>query len=253
MAKVTLDLEGPKIPVERFLEAVEALLTLLREIDRDLGKKADPSLTWFIADLKGGSAHVGVAALPKFKRLPAPFAQRVISTAAGGISALERNVERRPAHFSDAALEAARTLTSAVGVRSNRQQQLAQVRIRFGQKHVHMTEQTAATVERLIGPRSTSLGSVEGRLEVISIHDREHFRVLDRVTGRLVSCYFEGGDLNTVMKMLGQRVAVFGILRSRATGEPHSIEVKTVEGNVTVLPDETQLPTLAEMRGILGS
>lgn len=250
MAKVTLELDGPTIPVDRFLSALEALLTLLREIDRELGDRGEPSLGWIISGLRSGSAHVSVAPQPRIKKTAAVHAQRVIQAAAAGLAKLEHDGDRRPRHFSDGALEAARTLTQSVGTHKER---LVQVRVRFGPKQLQLTERTAATVEQLIGPQSKSLGSVEGRLEVISIHGREHFRILDRVTQRTVACYFQQGDLNTVWAMFGKRVAVYGILRSRASGEPISIEVKDVATDVTVFPPEDELPTPREVRGLLAT
>lgn len=245
MAKVALDLDGPRVTVGRFLKAVESLLVVLREVDKEVSRRPKASLRWVISELRTASAHLAAVAEPVDEGVGRGSIGEIVNTAADGIALLERDGEERPRHFSDTALEAAKSLTSTLKKGS-----VSRIHLTFSRRRIEVTPRTAATVDRFIGEQFKSLGSVEGRLEVISIHGRPLFRVYDRVSRRPVDCHFTKADVEDIWPAFGKRVTVYGILRSRASGEPVSIEVKGT-GDVVVQPPDDELPESSQVRGIL--
>ena len=245
MAKIVLDIDGPRVTVDRFMKAVESMVTVVSEVDKELSGDRHGTVRWIVSKLSAGSAHLEATAEPRTKDITPSVIDRIVKTAAGGLLALEQNENGRPRHFSDTALEAAKTLT-----RTLQKGSISRVQVTFNRKRVEVTQRTAAAVDRLIGEKFKSLGSVEGLLEVISIHGRPHFRVYDRITSRAVDCYFTG-NIENIWRAFGKRVSVYGVVRSRQTGEPVSIEVRGLE-DITIFPPDDELPRPSDIRGILG-
>ncbi|HVV63553.1 MAG TPA: hypothetical protein VHD14_17530, partial [Pseudolabrys sp.] len=62
-----------------------------------------------------------------------------------------------------------------------------------------------------------------------------------------VRCYFPENLLTDVFEKFRKRVEVSGIIHYRKNGMPVSIRAETL----TALPDDSELPTVGDVRGIL--
>jgi len=71
--------------------------------------------------------------------------------------------------------------------------------------------------------RLAPVGTIEGVLESLNIHNQPQFTVYDAVTGRGVRCYFRASALSEVTAAVGRKVAVSGILRRDPEGRPQQI------------------------------
>ena len=69
----------------------------------------------------------------------------------------------------------------------------------------------------------------------------------DDFSGRVVTCKFRQDMLDEVKEGLKHRVLVYGTLKRNAQSLPVSITVSEIEA----LPDESQLPTIEEMSGLI--
>ena len=79
---------------------------------------------------------------------------------------------------------------------------------------------------------SESLGSVEGRLEVIDIQRPSTFTICDRISGHPVSCHFEKSatSMEKVKGLLGKRVVVRGKILYFSDGIPRAIrDIEAIE------------------------
>ena len=56
------------------------------------------------------------------------------------------------------------------------------------------------------------------------------------------------GLIDEIKDALGKRVSVYGLIRSREDGQKVSVEVEDME----VFPNETELPSIKDIIGILG-
>jgi hypothetical protein len=91
-------------------------------------------------------------------------------------------------------------------------------------------------------------GTIEGKLEAIQeTFGTLQFQIRDSLTRQRVRCYFPEELLPDVMSKFRQRVEVAGAIHYRGNGIPISIEAETIEA----LPDDRDLPTAKEVRGIL--
>ena len=91
-------------------------------------------------------------------------------------------------------------------------------------------------------------GTIEGRLETIQDRDGKLLlQVRDAMLRQNVRCYFAEEMLPAAFDMFRKRVEVTGIIHYRRNGSPISIEVSQIEK----LPDDSELPTLDDVRGIL--
>jgi hypothetical protein len=89
------------------------------------------------------------------------------------------------------------------------------------------------------------IGSVEGRLEVLSGHGGLAVVVYDPIDERAIKCEVTAQQLETALKSLLKRVEVSGTIRYRGDGSPVSVRVD----NIVPFPELT--PPLNEVRGLL--
>jgi hypothetical protein len=176
---------------------------------------------------------------PVSKEVPFTAGRAVAGLIVEGLAQLERQAER-PAHFSDKALEQARSLANLVS------EQLPSIIVRNSEHEALLTKHVVANVDAILGAGRVSYGTVEGHLDALNIHERPSFAVYDARTGRRVECHFgEQVTLDDVLRAVGKRVAVRGLMRvrpDRITVDAHSLRV---------FPSEDDLPSPREVRGLL--
>ncbi len=237
---VNLDLEG-EVTLEALVQAAEALLSMLRDIDAQATQRAGGSLNWVVKDLEGGSAHVVVAPAAKDERTPI-WAGRTVTRAFGeGMAQIARGGDR-PKYFTDTALRKALALNSLLGAYG-----VSAVRVRVDGAQVDLTRDTARKVKDVVEGTLRSIGSIEGKLETISVHGQPYVNVFDSVTGHAIRCNISHQLVDKARDALKKRVQVFGTIYSRPSGEITSVRVRDFE----VFEDEIELPTVEMMRGIL--
>lgn len=242
-ATVGLDLEGPRVTLDRLIEAAAALLHILQDVDSQTTQRAGGAHDWVVSGLSGGSAHIELTPAPKDERVQFRIRREVVANFARGMAQIAERPEK-PAFFTDRALQYARELNALTGETG-----ISAVVIRANGTSVRVTREMAKHVTSIVEGDLKTIGSVEGRLETISIHGQKYFNVYDAVTGRPVRCVFAEALLEQVTKALGKRVMVRGVLHSKRGAEPTSMKVDRLE----LFPDPSELPTVAMMRGILNN
>ena len=214
---VSLRLEGEEVPAATFFAAAGSLLTLLREVGRSVA--GEKPVEWRLADLRGGSAVVTLR--PSVES--ADGASAAIHRALTGLAEMDA-AARRPAHFTDRALRSARRLGSLTKA--------------AGRLVVYAEGQSAETpacsvsgrlaehAARLLPSAHTATGSVEGRLEALTIHGNNSFVVFDTLTGHGVECRCDRETLDRAAAHLGKRVLAKGEIRYGADGKPKWVAVE---------------------------
>lgn len=236
-----LHLEGPRVTLERLARSARAALALLREVDSEITRHAGGALEWVVEDLRSGSAHISAFPEVKHDNIPSNAVEKILDSVGQGLEEIESEA-RRPRYFTDSALEMARELTGAL-----RDEGIIAVTIRTNGVAVSLTTRLAANVDELISGKLKSIGSVEGRLETISLHGKEFFSVYEALTGKAVRCYFPRKLLDRVKEALSKRVQVSGTIWTTRTGETVSIQVDSIE----IFPEESDLPSARTVRGLL--
>jgi hypothetical protein len=92
-------------------------------------------------------------------------------------------------------------------------------------------------------------GTIEGRLH--AIHEGHYgnlqFQLMDVALRQKVRCYFPEEMLPEVFDKFRKRVEVTGVIHYRKNGTPISIDAERIEA----LPDDSELPSARDVRGIL--
>ena len=96
-----------------------------------------------------------------------------------------------------------------------------------------------------IGAASTAFGSLEGRIEALTVHDSIAFSICDSVTNRLTPCECSRETLKAALKHFDKRVSVRGEIRFNARGEATSMKVDEVHPLGT-----GPLPQAKDIRGL---
>ncbi len=114
--------------------------------------------------------------------------------------------------------------------------------------NVKLTSNFANNLSALLDPVSTTHGSVSGRLETVTTHNRRQFTLYPPIHPEEVDCNFEHSDLARVLDAVEKQVIVYGTLHyAQSKIFPVRVDVEDFE----VVESEENLPTLLEAKGLL--
>jgi hypothetical protein len=245
VSRVRLRIEGEEgqVTLRAFVDILNRARYILSDLDSAISENPRGALEWFVADLAVGSAVAVVEARPKVPEADERLATMVGASFVNGLDTVE-NGEEIPPYFSDIDLGRVRAIAQRLGKPGAKV--LEATHLNEGEKSTTVTEQAGVNVRKLLEPKSTAIGSIAGRLEVISVHGPPRFNVYDVVTKRAVRCRFERARLEEVAAALGRGVVVTGIVARNANGEPLSVE----RPELRILPQDSELPTTRDLIGL---
>lgn len=230
--------------LSKVIQAQQAFLDMGREVARSVaGTTRDPVVFSVVrASESSLDLHMTPAPVPNIATMAT--ARSVAKAINEGVATLQRGPERPP-HFTDRALEKARELASLVS------DELPKVGVRNGAGQTDITKALAAHVDTILNRATlTVFGTVEGRLESVTVHERRVFSVYDLLTRARVECAFGHRiELAAILGAMERRVRVHGAIRYRDSGEI----VGMLAEELTVLPEDRDLPSAEDAFGILGA
>ena len=108
-----------------------------------------------------------------------------------------------------------------------------------------LSNRLVARAGELAGTASTAIGSIEGTLEAVTIHDTVAFSIYEAITNRRVECKCDRETLDSATRYSGKRVSVSGLVSYNEQGTATSIKVDEVRalGNAS-------LPQAKDIRGL---
>src|SRR5487761_1821994 len=223
-----LELETAALTLGHLMRVEQIVAALIREVGGAVvGGDAD-SVRWYVESVTSGSIRFELRPEPATDAVSYSRMPDVVHAVAGGLALLERAAE----------------LADQVG------RGLPAIRVGNAAAPVELTAQLKANVTKVLGSRRfvESIGTVEGRLETVSVHERSYFNVYDDLTGERIECHFSS-DLTPpeVGRWVGRRVAVTGTIRYRTTGEIVSVQAD----ELYVFPEPESLPSATDVLGIL--
>lgn len=246
---LTLKLDG-KITADKFVQAVESFIELVDDVAAQV--MADPAvravpvrgerikkLQWVVSVTKGS---INLAVAPD---TVTPASRAAVRAVSSGLRQVGKRAER-PKYFTDAALNRARDLATLTD--SNLTMAAVKAAPSTG-KPLSLLPVIAQNVTSILASHIKDYGSIEGRLEMISLRNGPHFTIYDALTDKGIQCHIPTDKLDEVWQSFGKRIAVSGLIRYRRTsGEPLSIEVEELR----TFPDRSRLPTANDVYGIFG-
>ncbi len=230
--KLTIDIDGPYFPLEKFQKALENFQTILSELDRGISGTGKPGVEWSISSISSASIHLTAEANLISDEIERNRPAQVISTFVRGLEILKERPER-PLLFTNKVLKSARAFSEMLDPDN-----FAEIEFRADPGRIQVTTSISSHVDEIIKDFHRSYGSIEGQLVSISIAKKQSFGIRDFLDNKIVKCYFSGSIFETARNALGKRVYAFGIIRQRTHGPKVNIEVTELK----VLPDPSEMP-----------
>jgi len=186
-------------------------------------------------------SSIGIEIESKARDPKIDYGRKVAEVYSDGMEII-RNEGITPPYFSDYCLK--RVWEVAKVLRGDGANAL-EIRDLTRHKSTEFDVQIATTTSQLMGSSYKSYGSVEGTVEMISIHRPPRFNVYHSITFHAVRCNLRQEDIEKVRDNLGRRVVVSGLVSYNAKDEPKNVMVEELE----VIPKEEELPTIDEFIG----
>ena len=242
MATLQFEVKGQlgSITLRGFLTAVESALKILGDYDAAISGKARGTLDWIITDVSTGSLKIVTQSRSRLE--DRNYGPEVAARFIEGWSVIERQCIT-PAYLSEQGMKQAKQLTRLIGRRRH-----DRICNREPDQSVEITPQASINIEQLLRVRHCSIGSVEGKLETISIHGESRFIIYHSRTGKAVTCRVTRDKLPSMIstEMLGRRIIAFGKVCSNIKGEPLRVDAEDIK----VLRRQEELPPTAALSGM---
>jgi len=236
---LTLDL-GDDLAPEEFVAAAGNFFEYIAEITK--AQRGDGTEIAWTVKVKEGSALIG---LEPSAGAPASRLAMIYEKAKFGIESLKRG-DVRGAGLSDKAIECLKSLSDindhhADGQGINLWVRCEPIRIGSG---------ITRRVKEDLDSDYYDYGTVEGRLQTIrDANGALKIGVKDFLFPRVISCGVPEKMIEQVFASFRCRVEIEGRIHYRRDGTPLSIEADTID----ILPEDDNLPTAADVRGIMAS
>lgn len=231
MAVLRIDIAGnPKaIPYRSFLDVASNSLAVLADLDHAFSRRYDGALEWFVNDLaKNGVLRLEIySRVRTLKRKELPdVGKEVAESFVRGFEMLE-NQGRSPEFLTASGMNRAQKMTNILG-HDGATKLVASIPQTSSETDI--TVVSATNLRKLLPEASKSLGSIEGKLEGISVHGRLDVVIYESIHGKAVTCHIANADLlGKIKETLGSRVKVTGLVSRNAKAEPRKVTVERPE------------------------
>lgn len=235
---ITLSIEGNDVPAEKLIAVIREFYALLDEVAYEVcGKKR---ARW-VARVKEGSNQV-VFSPSKGEQAPM---EHISGALFEGLACLEKNTESEPPYYNMRAIGHAHNLGRAFHAKRDPG---SSVQVISGGRHLTISDGVSAGAWKYIAAEHEEMGSVEGRLEVISGHKGFSYKIYDDLTDRAVECESlpekEKAIKETVLGTFEKRVSAYGLIKFNAAGQP----LRIIVHELRVFKDDSELPTVEDMQ-----
>lgn len=239
-ADLTLEI-GADLSADRFMAAARAFFGYVQELSTALAPEGD--VPRWIVRVREGSTLLGVD--------PASGASPDVVNAV--YSRVERELGRlrqgeiTEYDLTDPATKYLKSLAEFTERRGSIEKSVP-MRLWVKKKPIPLEPDLSSLIREDTRANYHDYGTIEGKLEAIQeIVGTLQFQIRDALSRQRVKCYFPEDLLPEVMEKFRRRVEVAGVIHYRNNGVPISIEAESIEA----LPDDRDLPTAADVRGIL--
>jgi len=245
VALLRIDIAGnPKtIPFRTVLQIGANSIGVLDDLDHAFSHEPQGALEWITDDVStNGRLRIDLDS--RVRQAKRKSISDVGSQVAGSFVSGLRTLEREgttPPYLSEAGMRHARRMTNVLGHDgANR------IIVSIPKKaEAEVTPKAYQNISGLLKAPYASLGSIEGHLEGINLHQSPRFIIYEQGTNKAVSCQFgpfRNELMDKIKDSLEKRVLVSGRLHRNAKGEPARIQLlspddlKVFDSDLKVLP-----------------
>jgi hypothetical protein len=236
---MTLDIGG-EISPDDFVAAVRNFFGYVKEIAK--GQEGDGTkIDWSVV-VKEGSNLIG---LQPSDQAPASRLAMIYSKASFGIEALSRG-DVKGAGLSEKAVNYLNHLSENAGSANSS----ANFRVWIKREAKPVGSGISKAIKQSWETDYYDHGTIEGRLEAIQdASGALKIRVQDFLYPKPISCIVPESMIETVFASFRKRVEIAGKIHYRRDGGAISIEATDID----ILPEDEDLPTASEVRGIFAA
>lgn len=234
--------------------ALENTLDMLRRIEANI-VQSGVDVSWEVVQVRKASPFTMTVAPKVTAKASAPkiaaskrrsIGNKIVQACADGVAQLQKS-PTVPLYFDEEALIAARQLVKSAG---NGALTISTSQNGKAKHEIKLTDQAIANIDEIAtkARKYKDVGTVEGRLEEISVHGAPEaspqIRIWDPIPlpGRAVKCVINQDRLPEVKDLLGQRVSVSGLIKYE-NHKPTSIDVQSIRR----LRTHDELPQIESM------
>jgi hypothetical protein len=235
---LTLEI-GENLSPDRFMAAARAFFGYVQEVAEAV--EGDGEHVHWTVRVREGSHLIGVA--PVQPAIQAGMLAAIYTKAETGLSILASG-RSSEAGLSDTAMKHLRVLSELTDATHGKP---VKVNLWVRKKPVIVSPEVGRVVREDHKAAYNDYGTLEGRLRTIQDNGSVQLMLRDEMLGLNLRCYVSDDLLPTAFVNFRKRVEVIGLIHYRANGIPISIEVSGIDP----LPDDDDLPTPEEVRGLL--
>jgi hypothetical protein len=235
---LTLEL-GEDFTPDKFMAAARAFFGYVEECARMVAPTDGKTPDWTVA-VREGSALLAV--VPN-RATPLEVLAPIYIKAATGARALARG-SIDDSGLSEPAIKHLKTLSELTEVKHKVPKV---VRLWVRREPIIVGPDIARVVKEDWRADYKDYGTIEGRLRTIQEAGSLQFMIRDEQIGQTVRGYFPEDMLQRAFDNFRRRVEVSGVIHYRRNGTPISIDATDIEA----LPEDSDLPTAADVRGLL--
>jgi len=241
-SKISIKLDGNKISSGIFRRTVNSFFNLIDEVSNDV-TKGEKYLEWYVTVEKGSTI---ISAEPIQTGGARGIDEEICRTVVSGVGEIT-NQQRRPDYFNDKALQSVQSLAKLI-TDKEKEMGVNHIEISSNGSKNEITHSAIANAKIML-KKSTykSIGSIEGRLQVIKDRGGLKFKVYTDYYDKGVDCTFDESKLKKVVSAFQKRVSVYGEITSNKVGVPLNIKVEKIR----VFKDNKNLPGFKDVLGLL--
>jgi len=239
---ITIEGKLGQIPFNTLATMARNSCDILEELDNAVSAKPGGTLEWFVSGIST-EASLTVTIEPKPKLKDVDYSDKVAELFVDGLAHIEKE-HTTPPYFSDYGLRKAHSIAKTLrknGAKAIKVEDIARDASGF------IKAEVADSLKKLISIQYREIGSVEGTLEIISVHRSPRITIYHSITRRSVNCKFEPKLLESAKEGLGNRVTAHGMVYFNYMHEP----VRVDTDRIVVMPPEKGLPTARDLRGLV--
>lgn len=246
MATLRIRIKGTlgQISATSLVSVLRRSLDVLHDLDLRLSEEYGGSLRWVIAGVGEGSLYVDLGT--RIKKGDHDFGQRVHDTFTNGLQVImDQGIT--PPYFSVKNVESIGQIIRDIG--RDGMNAVEYLEPTHPESTAELTTDVEPTILKLVGVSYHALGSIEGKVELVSIQKRRRrFNVTLERTRKAVTCNLPTELEDPIMEAMKQhrRVLVNGRIAYNALGEPIRVDV---QGAIRLLGEPKDLPTSEELAG----
>lgn len=246
MARLTIHLQGDRrtISVGSFIGVLKESLDILRDLDAIVSQRPRGTLRWVIGSLREGSAVLEMES--RVLRGDTDNSERIARSFTDGLNVVASEGVSPPLFTLDNLMSVLR-ITQAF-----HRDGITAVDVQQDDEHgARLDRDSQGKVQPLVGVHHRVIGSIEGRIELVSLHHPyRRFNIYHSRTGKAVRCTLPEAIEADVIEALRKRrrVIVSGEIAYNVRGEPLTV---SISGSIRVLPSESELPSLEQMLGAI--